>query len=283
MFPYKTLRDVDVSGKRVFVRVDFNVPLDAAGNVSDDSRIVAALPTIRYLIEHKAKVILASHLGRPDGAANPKYSLLPVALILAKKLNVPIMFAPDCVGPVAEGAVAAMSAGTVVLLENLRFHAGEEANDKQFCSALAKLGDIYVNDAFGTAHRAHASTAGMANLMCVRLAGFLMERELEFLGEKTKTPKKPFVVILGGAKVSDKIKVIESLLKRADTMLIGGAMAYTFLKAQGVDVGASRVELDQLNVARKALKLAKDEKVTFLLPEDHVVTDRLDFDAKKLG
>ena len=277
-----TIQDIDVSGRRVFVRVDFNVPLDG-DKITDDSRIVAAIPTIRHLLERGAKVILASHLGRPKGQVKPEFSLRPVAAHLASKLGQPVSFLPDCIGPEVEAAVSAMSAGTVVLLENVRFHAGEEKNDPKLSAAMARLADVYVNDAFGAAHRAHASTAGITEHVGTKVAGFLMEGELAFLGEKTSRPDRPFVVILGGAKVSDKISVIDALLDKADTILIGGAMAYTFALAQGGKVGQSLSEPDKVEVARAALEKAAAKGVKFLLPVDSQVTQSIDFAGKAIG
>jgi len=261
----KTLRDVGVAGKRVLVRVDFNVPIDN-GEVADDTRIRAALPTVQYLIDKGARSILCSHLGRPKGTPKPEFSLAPVAQRLGRLLGREVAFAPDCVGAEVAATVARMKPGDVVLLENLRFHKEEEANDPQFAAQLASLADVYVDDAFGSAHRAHASTAGVAaDLPAV--AGFLMEKELEFLGKALAAPEHPFVAILGGAKVSDKIGVIENLLGKVDALLVGGGMANTFFKAQGVDVGRSLVEDDKLDVARELLRKGGDKLV---LPVDVV-------------
>lgn len=279
----KTIRDIDPRDKRVFVRVDFNVPLAADGKITDDTRIVAALPTIRHLLEQNAKVILASHLGRPKGKPNPSMSLKPVTADLAEKLGQPVIFVEDCIGSEVENAVANMSEGSVLLLENLRFHAEEEGNDEGFCKALASLADIYVNDAFGTAHRAHASTAGITAFVDECVAGYLIEKELTFLGEKTANPERPFVVILGGAKVSDKINVIDALLEKADTILIGGAMAYTFALAEGRTVGDSLSEPDKVDIAKAALSKAADKGVKFLLPVDNMIVDSLDFAQGTVG
>lgn len=283
MLRVKTIEDINLKGKRVFVRVDFNVPFNADGTVSDTTRVVAALPTIQHLIHQGAKIILASHLGRPKGQRNPKYSLAPVAPILSEQLGIPVTMANDCIGTSVEETVSNMKEGDVVLLENLRFHPEEETNDPSFSKALASLADAYVNDAFGTAHRAHASTVGITHHLPTKVAGFLITRELAFLGEKTSNPERPFTVILGGAKVSDKIKVIDALLDKADTMIIGGAMAYTFALAMGKQVGNSLVELDKKNLAESALKKAETKNVKILLPSDNLITNKLDFEAKKLG
>ena len=278
----KTINDVNLSGKRVFVRCDFNVPIKD-GAVSDDSRIVAALPTIKHLISQGAKVILASHLGRPKGEKNAKYTLAPVAGELTKQLGQTVTFVEDCVGPEVEAEVAKMSEGAVVLLENVRFYPGEEKNDPEFAAALAKLADAFVNDAFGTAHRAHASTAGVADHLSPAVCGLLIEKELAYLGDKTAQPERPFTVILGGAKVSDKIKVIDVLLEKADTIIIGGAMAYTFALAEGRTVGDSLSEPDYVDTAKSALAKAKDKGVNFLLPPDNLGVKDLDFGAGTVG
>ncbi len=278
----KSVRDVDVAGKRVLVRVDFNVPV-AEGRVADDSRIVAAVPTIRLLVEQGARVILCSHLGRPKGQHRPELSLKPVAAALADQLGIPVTFVGACVGADAEAAVEMMTEGSVVLLENLRFHKEEEANDPDFARRLAALAEIYVNDAFGTAHRAHASTAGVADHLPIKVAGLLVEKELRFLGDKTANPDRPFVVILGGAKVSDKISVIDALLEKADTILIGGAMAYTFKLACGHTVGESLSEPDKVETAREAIKKAEAKGVTFLLPLDNRIVQEIDFAGRKVG
>jgi phosphoglycerate kinase len=265
----QTLDKLQLAGKRVFIRVDFNVPLDGAGKVADDQRIRAALPTIQHALAAKAKVILASHLGRPKGREE-KYSLEPAGESLSTLLGKDVILADDCVGDGVKKLIRDMKDGQILLLENLRFHQEEEKNEEAFCKELASLCDVWVNDAFGTAHRAHASTAGMARFVKEKAAGFLIMKELDYLGKALASPARPFVALLGGAKVSDKIKVIESLLGKADAVCIGGAMAYTFLKAQGVPVGKSRVEEDKLDLARALLDKAKARNVSFLLPVDHV-------------
>ncbi len=279
----KTVKDVDLAGKRVFVRVDYNVPFDEHGNVSDDTRIAESLATLKHLVGQGAKVILASHLGRPKGKKDPKYSLKPVAAALEKRLGAKVAFAEDCIGPVAEAAVAALKNGEVLLLENVRFYAEEEKNEAGFAQKLAKLAEAYVNDAFGSAHRAHASTAGIAAHLPTRVAGLLMQKELAFLGEKTANPDRPFCVILGGAKVSDKIKVIDSLLDKANSMIIGGAMAYTFGLALGKKVGKSLTEPDKVYLAQAAIEKAKAKGVKLLLPVDTLITDKLDFPNAAVG
>ena len=279
----KTIEDIQCTGKKVFVRVDFNVPLNDHGEVADDSRIVAALPTIKFLVEKSAKVILASHLGRPKGEKNEKYSLKNVAATLEKLLGHNVKFLPDCIGEDVKNYVDGMSDGDVVLLENLRFYKEETENDPDFSKKLASLADIYVNDAFGTAHRAHASTEGITKFVDQKVAGFLMAKELEFLGDKVANAESPFVVILGGAKVSDKINVINNLLDKADIMLIGGAMSYTFLAAIGNKVGSSLVEADKFSVATDAIKKAKELGVKLMLPIDHVVTSNFDKEKMVVG
>jgi len=274
----KTIEDIDVRGKRVLVRVDFNVPLDENGNITDDTRIRAALPTIQYLIKNNAKVILMSHLGRPKGEFDPKYSLAPVAKHLSKLLGQEVIMAKDVIGESAKNAVANMKEGQVVLLENVRFHKEETKNDPEFAKALAQLGDIYVNDAFGSAHRAHASTEGVAHYLPA-VAGYLIQKELEVMGKALENPERPFVAILGGAKVSDKIGVIENLINKVDVLLIGGGMAYTFLKAKGYEVGNSLLEEDKVELAKQLMEKAKEKGVKLLLPVDNVVAEEFKADA----
>lgn len=275
MFNKKSVKDIDVRGKRVFVRVDFNVPVKE-GVVGDDTRIRAALPTINYLLEQGAAVILASHLGRPKGGPEAKYSLKPVADYLATLVGKPVAFAEDCIGPVAESAAAALKPGEILVLENTRFHPEEEKNGEEMSKGLAKLADLYVNDAFGSAHRAHASTAGIAAYLPAA-AGFLLEKEIQYLGQAVDDPKRPFVAILGGAKISDKIGVIKNLLVKADMILIGGGMANTFFKAQGYPVADSLVEEEALETARELLGSGKNK---LRLPVDVVIADRFDAEAE---
>jgi len=279
-----SVREVDVHGKRVLVRVDFNVPIKEDSNrieITDDTRIREALPTINYLREHKAKTILMSHFGRPKGKPVPTYSLRPVGDYLHNLIKHPVAFAHDTIGKIPTEIIADMKEGDVTLLENLRFQPEEEANDPKFAAALADLGDIYVNDAFGAAHRAHASTAGIAMFMNVRAMGFLMEKELKYLHEELDKPAKPFVVIMGGSKVSDKIGVLKALMQKADAILIGGAMANTFFKAEGIPIGASRVEADKTGLANELVDLAKKRAVKFLLPIDVIETEEIKAGAKK--
>jgi phosphoglycerate kinase len=275
-----SVRDLDVKGKRVFVRVDFNVPLKN-GVIGDDTRIRASLPTIQYVLDHGGTVILASHLGRPKGRPNPDMSLRPVAARLAELLGGPVTFADDCVGDAARKAVDAAHAkgAAVVLLENLRFHPEEEKNDPAFAKELASLADVYVNDAFGAAHRAHASVEGITHDLHPAAAGLLMEQELRYLGHALQSPERPFVAIIGGAKVSDKIDVIENMLGKVDRLIIGGAMAYTFFKSRGIPVGKSLVEDDKLDAAKAITADAGKRGVKLLLPVDHVVADRIDASA----
>ena len=276
----KTIEDIDVSGKRVLVRCDFNVPLDGT-KITDDTRIVAALPTIQYLLDHNAAVILCSHLGRPKGEFNMKYSLAPVAERLSEKLNKKVVLAKDVIGEDAQKCVDAMKPGDIVLLENVRFHKEEEKNDPDFAKALASYADIYVNDAFGTAHRAHASTAGVADYLPA-VAGFLIGKELSIMGKALDNPERPFVAILGGRKVSDKIGVINNLLEKVDTLIIGGAMSYTFFKAMGLNIGNSLVEEDKLELAKQLLAKAEAKGIKMLLPVDCVLADDFNADAKML-
>ncbi|NJC87319.1 MAG: phosphoglycerate kinase [Desulfuromonas sp.] len=280
MFNKLSISDIDVHGKRVFCRVDFNVPLDAAGQITDDTRITAALPTIRHLVENGGRLILASHLGRPKDGPDPKYSLAPAAVCLARHLGRPVTMAPDCIGPAVERMVAGMHDGDVILLENVRFHKGETKNDPALAAEMAKLADVYVNDAFGTAHRAHASTEGVARLLSPAVAGFLLEKELLYLGQALAYPDHPFVAVLGGAKVSDKIAVIENLLPKVDTLIIGGGMAYTFLRAQDRPVGKSLVEEDRIELAGMLLAKAEARGVMVMLPKDHVVAREFKADAE---
>jgi phosphoglycerate kinase len=284
--PKLSIKDLDLKGQRLFLRVDFNVPLKdgVIGPGSDETRIRASLPTIRYALEHGATVILASHLGRPKGKVNPAMSLRPVADRLAALLGSPVAFADDCIGDAAAQAVArarAAGGGTVVLLENLRFHPEEEKNDAQFAAALAALADRYVNDAFGAAHRAHASVEGITHHITNAAAGLLMEQELKYLGLALSAPERPFVAILGGAKVSDKIDVIENMLGKVNRLIIGGAMAYTFFRSRGLPIGKSLVEDDKLDAARAIEADAKAKGVQLLLPIDHVVADRVDAAAAR--
>ena len=274
-----TIRDVDVKGKQVLVRVDFNVPMNAEREITDDTRIRAALPTIRYLINHGAKVILASHLGRPKGRPVAEFRMGPVAGRLAELLRKPVRKLDECVGDEVRAEVAVMKDSDVVLLENLRFHAEEEANDEGFAKALADLADLYVNDAFGTAHRAHASTAGVARFLPA-VAGFLMEKEIEVMGKALADPERPFVAILGGAKVKDKVGVVRNLIDKVDTLMIGGGMAYTFLKAQGLEVGQSILEADKIDLAKELMEKARAKGTKFMLPLDVVIADRFAEDAK---
>jgi phosphoglycerate kinase len=274
-----SIRNLDLAGKRVFVRVDFNVPIKG-GVIKDDTRVRASIPTIQYALERGATVILASHLGRPKGKVDLEYTIRPVAALLAELLGRPVEFADDCVGASAKAAVArAEAGGKVVLLENLRFHAEEEKNDPAFAAELASLANAYVNDAFGSSHRAHASVEAITKLLPQPAAGLLMEKEVQYLGHALGAPERPFVAILGGAKVSDKIEVIENLLGKVDTLAIGGAMAYTFLKSRGLPVGRSLVEDDKLDAARKITAHAHERGVKLALPVDHVVVEKLEAGA----
>ncbi len=276
----KTIEDIQVAGKKVLVRVDFNVPLTEDGKVADDKRIVAALPTIQYLLAHNAKVILCSHLGRPKGQVNPKYSLAPVGEKLAELLpDTQIWFAEDTIGESAKAAIADMKEGEIVLLENTRFHKEEEKNDPEFAKALASLADIFVSDAFGTVHRAHASTVGVADYIPA-VAGYLIGKELRIMGEALDNPVRPFVAILGGAKVADKIGVIKNLLTKCDSLIIGGGMAYTFFKAKGYEIGDSLLDADSIDLAKDLMKEAEERGVNLLLPIDTVVAKEFAADAE---
>ncbi len=284
--PKQTIRDLDLAGKRVFVRVDFNVPLEEKDGqmvITDATRIQETLPTIKFLIEKGARIILASHLGRPKGQRDPKQSLAPVAPALSALIGKPVAFASDCVGDEAKAKALALGNGDVLLLENTRFHAGEEQNDATLAKGMADLAEIFVNDAFGSAHRAHSSTAGIADYLPA-VSGLLMEKELTWLNDELETPDRPFVVILGGAKVSDKIGVINRLLEKANTIIIGGGMAYTFRKlVQGISIGKSLYKAEWEPIAQAALDKAKERGVKILIPVDAMITDAFDFDAKKFG
>ncbi len=278
--PIRTVDQIDLKGKRVFIRVDFNVPMDEKNRVTDDTPILLSLPTIRFVSEASGKVILASHLGRPKGKKDPKFSLAPVAERLSQLLGIKVALATDCIGEEVQKQIGGMREGEILLLENLRFHPEEEKNEEGFSKALASLCDVYVNDAFGTAHRAHASTEGMTRFVKIVAAGFLMMKEVESLEKALVSPQKPFVAILGGAKVSDKIGVIQNLLDRVTTLLIGGGMAYTFLKAEGFQIGKSLVEEDQIGFSLNLLEKAKG-KIKFFLPSDHIAAERMDVQAKR--
>ena len=273
------IEDLDVAGKKVIVRVDFNVPL-LNGNVDNDKRLVASLPTIKYLVGKGAKVILMSHLGRPKGKVNDEFRMAPVAVRLGELLEKDVKHTQDCIGDEVVQAVAALNAGDVLLLENLRFHVEEEANDEGFAKALAALADIYVNDAFGTAHRAHASTEGITRHMTQCAAGYLMKKELDFLGSALASPVRPFVAVIGGAKISGKIDVIEALLPKVDHLIVGGGMAYTFFKAKGLEIGKSLLEEDKVEMAKSLMEKAEDK---LLLPTDCVISDAFDFAARTIG
>lgn len=272
----KTIRDINVKGKRVFVRVDYNVPLDENQKITDDLRIVESLPTIKYLLEQDAKIILASHLGRPKGEKKPKYSLKPVAERLSTLLGKTVKFAPDCIGDEVKKMCDELKSGEVILLENLRFYKQEEGNDPEFCKQLAALAEVYVNDAFGTAHRAHASTEGITKYLSPKVSGFLIEKEIKYLGEALDKPQRPFVAILGGAKVSTKIGVIDNLLKKVDVLLIGGGMIFTFYKAQGFEIGASLLEPETVQQAKELLIKFKTSKAKVILPVDCQIADKFE-------
>ncbi len=275
-----SIRDINFQGKRVFCRVDFNVPLDENNQITDDTRVKASMPTIRHIVSNGGRLILASHLGRPKHGPEPKFSLAPVAPCLAQYLGKPVKMAPDCIGPDVKRMVGQMKDGDVILLENVRFHAGETKNDPDFAKALAENADIYVNNAFGTAHRAHASTEGITHFLQPAAAGFLLEKEIKYLGQALAYPDHPFVAIIGGAKVSDKIAVIDNLLEKVDTLIIGGGMAYTFLRAKGRPTGRSLVEEDRIELAGKLLQKAAAKGVTMLLPQDHVVASEFSANAE---
>ena len=276
----KCIEDIDVKGKKVIVRVDFNVPFDSEGNISDDKRIVGALPTIKYLIDNNAKVILVSHLGRPKGEFNMKYSMAPASKRLGELLGINVIQAADVIGEDAKAKAAALENGQVLMLENARFHKEEEKNDAAFAKELASMAEIYVNDAFGTAHRAHATTAGLADYLPA-VSGYLIQKEISVMGKALANPERPFLAILGGAKVSDKIEVIKNLLDKVDYLIIGGGMAYTFVKAQGHDVGTSICEMDKLDLANELIESAKAKGVKLLLPVDNVVSDGFSNEANK--
>jgi len=273
------IEDLKIEGQRVLTRVDFNVPLNDKLQITDNGRIAAALPTIRYILEHRGKAILMSHLGRPEGERKEHLSLKPAVEELSRLLGQPVTLAPDCVGAEVENLVKVMQNGDVLLLENLRFHKAETKNEEEFCKSLGKLGDVYVNDAFGTAHRAHASTTGVAEYIPESAVGYLMRRELQFLGGAVSEPVRPFAAILGGAKVSDKIKVIEKLLGKVQTLIIGGGMACTFLKSQGYEIGGSLLEENSLDLAKELIHKAKQKGVEFLLPIDLVIAERFENNA----
>ena len=274
-----SIRDLNLKGKRVFIRVDYNVPLNDAGEITDDTRIRASLPTIKYAIEHGGRLILASHLGRPKGKTNPEYSMKPTAVRLGELLGKPVDFAGDCIGAEGSEKAKALKDGDVLVLENLRFYPDEEKNNPEFAQKLAALAELYVDDAFGSAHRAHASVEGITHFLQPAAAGLLMEKEVASLSKATEHPAHPYVVIVGGAKVSDKIEFLQNLAQLADTILIGGAMAYTFLKAPGIQVGKSRVEEDKLDVARDLLRSMEHRGTKLLLPTDHVVAGKLEAGA----
>ncbi|MEG6571759.1 phosphoglycerate kinase [[Clostridium] cellulosi] len=272
----KTIEDIDVNGKRVFVRCDFNVPLDENGNITDDKRIRESIKTIKYLLDHNAKVVLSSHLGRPKGEFNMKYSLAPVAKRLSELLGKEVIMAKDVIGEDAKAKAAALKDGQAMLLENVRFHKEEEKNDESFAKALASYADIFVNDAFGTAHRAHASTEGVSHFVPVSVCGYLIQKEISIMGKALSDPKRPFVAILGGAKVSDKIGVINNLIDKVDTLIVGGGMAYTFMKSLGHHIGSSICEEDKIGLATELMEKAKSKGVKFLIPVDNRIGDKYD-------
>ena len=279
MINKKSIRDIDVNGKKVFIRVDYNVPMDENQNITNDKRIVATLPTLNYLLENNASIIIACHLGRPKGERVPEFSVAPVAKKLGEIMGKEVKFAPDCVGPEAEKMATELKPGEILVLENLRYHKEEEKNDPKFAEQLAKLADIVVNDAFGVSHRAHASVEGITKFIPA-VAGFLMENEIKFVGQAVANPVRPFVAIIGGAKVSDKIGVISNLLEKVDTLIIGGGMANTFVAAQGFNTGKSLVEADKLELARELIEKAKATNVNLLLPTDMVIADKFAADAQ---
>jgi phosphoglycerate kinase len=274
-----TINDIELKNKKVLVRVDFNVPLDDNLNITDDNRITSTLPTIKKIISDGGMAILMSHLGRPKGKPNPKYSLKPVAVRLSQLLGKEVKLAPDCIGDQVKAMVNAMKPGDVILLENLRFHEEEEKNNPDFAKQLAELGDVYVNDAFGSAHRAHASTEGLTKFMSVSVAGYLMQKELDYLGGAIENPKRPYLAILGGAKISGKIDVIMNLFDKVDSMIIGGGMAYTFYKAQGMEIGSSLLEAEKIDLAKQVLEKAKTSKMKLLFPVDVVVAKEFNNDS----
>lgn len=276
-----SIDNVDLKGKRVLVRVDFNVPLDEKLNITDDIRIVSALPTIKKIINEGGKAILMSHLGRPKGEKKAEFSLKPAALRLSELLDQDVLFAPDCIGEEVKAIVSALKSGDVLLLENLRFHNAETKNDPEFSKQLAELGDVYINDAFGSAHRAHSSTEGVTKFIKICASGYLMQKELDYLGKAILNPERPFTAILGGAKISGKIDVIENLLPKVDTLIIGGGMAYTFIKAMDYEIGKSLLEEDRISMAKQILEKAENTAVTFLLPTDVVVANEFSNDSPK--
>ncbi|AIF53560.1 phosphoglycerate kinase [Pelosinus sp. UFO1] len=280
MLNKKSIRDIDVAGKKVFIRVDYNVPMDKAGNITEDTRIRATLPTLNYLLEKNAAIIIASHLGRPKGAVVPEFSLAPVAERLSTLIGKEVIVAPDCVGSEVEALAKDLKPGQILLLENLRYHKAEEKNDPEFSRQLASLADVAVNDAFGVSHRAHASVEGITQYLPA-VAGLLMEKEIQFVGQTVANPTHPFVAIIGGAKVSDKIGVIENLLSKVDTLIIGGGMANTFLAAQGYNIGKSLLEADKVDLAKSLITTAKERGVNLLLPTDVVIADKFAADAEK--
>jgi phosphoglycerate kinase len=277
---FKSIEEIGIEGKRLFLRVDFNVPLDKKGAVTDDTRIRAVLPTLNYALSKKAKVILASHLGRPKGQPDPQYSLAPVARRLSELLKKDVKLAPDCVGPEVEKMTAELKPGDILLLENLRFHKGEEKNDPEFARSLARLAEVYVNDAFAVSHRAHASVEGMTKFFKDKAAGFLMKQELHYLGQVMENPTRPLVAVIGGAKVSGKLEVLQNLTPRVDKLIIGGGMAFTFLKSRGIEVGKSLVEDDLLKTAREILESANRKGVQVFLPVDCIAADKMDASAQ---